>query len=188
MTKTLSLGFFFLIQQWTNVWRRLWAIENNQKKLCSFQQSWQAAETESVEAIFPRPLAHHINIQDAPELPGSTNNNSGAVTTTELNRLSIGSIANGDGSLELDGISATRGYFDMHESAPYSFPTWTMMPKGRAVGNFITSRGPNQHDTCPFFGFENLFLSSRPSSSSSRGTVLTTIKEEEEPSVSKPDL
>jgi hypothetical protein len=124
--------------------------------------------------VAPSPnSAHHTDIPDVPSLPAGVHTSSTALT--DFNRLSIGSIANGDGSLQLDGLSSPRGYFDIDETAPDYVPTYTTPPKGGMVGDFITGR---EYGSRPLFSFNNPFTH-RPCSFS-RKTVMTTITEEEE--------
>ncbi|CCX07055.1 Protein of unknown function [Pyronema omphalodes CBS 100304] len=77
----------------------------------------------------PNSAQYHSDIPDVPSLPAGAHASSTALTS-EFNDLSISSMANGDGSPQLGGISSTRGYFDVDETASDYVPTYTTPPKG----------------------------------------------------------
>ncbi|KAI5813177.1 hypothetical protein BZA77DRAFT_358260 [Pyronema omphalodes] len=139
-----------------------------------FRKSKKKRRQSAALNVAPSPeSSHHTDIPDVPALPADAHASSTALA--EFNRLSIGSIANEDGSLQLDGISSPRSIFDIDETAPDYVPTYTEPPKGGMVGDFITGR---EYGTRHLFSFNNPFTN-RPVSFC-RKTVMSTITEVKE--------
>ncbi|KAI5784536.1 hypothetical protein FPQ18DRAFT_418042 [Pyronema domesticum] len=147
----------------------------------SQHKRWQSIELNVAPS--PNSAQYHSDIPDVPSLPAGAHASSTALTS-EFNDLSISSMANGDGSPQLGGISSTRGYFDVDETASDYVPTYTTPPKG---GMLETRSSVHSVSAKPVAFKAPLWARKRYHAE--RRFLMTTIKEEEEeeePAPTKP--